>query len=822
MADAALGVAFDRLLRAVLDVKDRASNFKPILDELNSRLRLLEPTVGEIVRLERILDNPEAEINMFTDQLTQAAELVDKCSKVQWWNYKAKVHYSTKLKEFDEKLVKFFQTNGQALLVRDIMSIRARLEGKLNEFVGSCEAPEAPKFTVGLDVPLQELRGRLLEDGAPVVVLSAPGGSGKTTLAKKLCHDVEIKDKFKDNIFFLTVSKTPILRVIVQTMFQHKSYTVPEFQNDEDAINKLEILLKQIRSGPILLVLDDVWTESESLIEKFMFQIPGYRILVTSRSEFRRFGSTYKLELLSDRDAMALFCHSAFPQGGSMNVPEDLVHEIVRGCRKFPLALIVVGGSLYGEPEVIWRDTLEQWSEGQSIFDFDGDLLTCLKTSIDALDKKYHIKECFLDLGSFPEDQRIPATTLMDIWVELYNLDEDGRRALANIHKLASRNLVNLVFTREDASEIDGYNEHFVTQHDLLRDLAIHQSSQECIEQRKRLFMNIRGDDLSKWSFEHMEPFHTRLLSISTDETFSSSWSSMLLPEKTFSSSWFSFSNICKSLLYRKYKQLPEVEVLILNFRTRNYSLPKFMEKMDQLKVLIITNYGFWPAELSDFQLLGFLSSLKRIKLEHVSISFLSESTLQFRNLQKISLIMCKIGETFQNCTFEFSHMFPNLVEINIHCCSDLVELPDRLCDIICLKKLSITKCHDLDALPERLGWLTNLEVLRLHSSTGLLGLPDSVGSLHKLRFLDISNCLSISKLPKRIGELCDLEKLQMRGCGVHQLPPSVKDLGQLKDVICDEDTADLWEPFKIHLNNLKTTVIKEEKNLNWLPSLHH
>ncbi|XP_059670915.1 probable disease resistance protein At5g66900 [Cornus florida] len=340
-------------------------------------------------------------------------------------------------------------------------------------------------------------------------------------------------------------------------------------------------------------------------------------------------------------------------------------------------------------------------------------------------------------------------------------------------------------FCLEDANEIDGYNnEHFVTQHYLLRELAIHQSSQKSVEQREKLIMVIRGNDLPNWSNdnEQKQPtFDACLLSISTDETFSSSWYSM---------------------------QLPEIEVLILNFRTRNYSLPKFMDKMDRLKVLIITNYGFHSTELSDFQLLGHLSSLKRIRLEHVSISFLSESTLQFRNLRKISLILCKIGETFRNCTVEYTYMFPNLVEIDIHCCSDLVELPEGLCDIICLEKLSITKCNDLDALPQRLGRLTNLEVLRLHSCTGLKGLPDSVGNLHKLRFLDISDCLFRSKLPTRIGELCGLEKLDMRGCQLRQLPQSVKDLGELKEVICDEDTVDLWEPFKIHLNNLKVTVL--------------
>lgn len=61
--------------------------------------------------------------------------------------------------------------------------------------------------------------------------------------------------------------------------------------------------------------------------------------------------------------------------------------------------------------------------------------------------------------------------------------------------------------------------------------------------------------------------------------------------------------------------QLAEVEVLILNFQTKKYTLPEFVAEMANLKVLIVTNHGFLPAELSNFQVLGLLKNLKRIRL---------------------------------------------------------------------------------------------------------------------------------------------------------------------------------------------------------------
>ena len=79
-------------------------------------------------------------------------------------------------------------------------------------------------------------------------------------------------------------------------------------------------------------------------------------------------------------------------------------------------------------------------SEGESIVNSEDELRNCLQSSLDALDDKdIMLKECFMDLGSFPEDQKIPATALIDMWAELYKLDEDGVHAIANFHKLSSR-----------------------------------------------------------------------------------------------------------------------------------------------------------------------------------------------------------------------------------------------------------------------------------------------------------------------------------------------------------------------------------------------
>nr|XP_023894780.1 probable disease resistance protein At5g66900 [Quercus suber] len=809
---AAFGEGFAILHDTVKHVAGQIIMFKSELKRLESTLDGVAPMVREIEELSQALNFPVKETQSLVEQMKKGKELVLKCSKIKRrnWNYCVKAYsYSSKLSKLNRAIEKFCQVNLMVqntrngletltlvneskralnLVLKHVESQNSDMKRKYGTL--SCAVPKLGDYIVGFDLHLKELKRELLKEEVSVLIVTALGGCGKTTLVQMLGWDEEIIGIYMGNIFFVNVSKTPNLKVIVQNLFSYNGDECPEFQSDEDAINQLEQLLYQI-GQPILLILDDVWPESESLIDKFKFNIPNYKIVVTSRKAFSRFKFRFQLNPLDHEDAMRLFCHSASMQDGSSYILEEVMEKILRYCGGLPIALEVIGGSLCGQPVEVWQSKVMGWSEGHSIFDSDNEVLTRLQKCLDFSADKIILKEYFMDLGSFPEDQRIPATALIDIWTELHEPSKNDVHAIANLHELNSRNLASLVMKRKDAEEVSYYyNEEFVTQHDLLRELAIQLSSQKPIIERTRLIVDIRENNLPNW---WMKPqlINARLLSISTDELFSSSWCNI---------------------------QAPEVEALILNFRTRNYTLPEFVKIMVELKVIIVTNYGFFPAELSNFQLLSCLPNLKRIRLEKVSISSLC-SLVQLRSLKKISLFMCNIGQTFGNSTIQVSDSFPNLMEINIDYCNDLVELPAWLCEFLHLKKLNITNCHKLSELPEEIGKLVNLEELRLRSCTELSELPESIRSLHKLRILDISDCLSIIKLPKHIGELHKLKELHMKECLRlrKQLPSSITDLKQLRLVVCDEERAKLWEPFEEFFSNLKVMVAKKNINLNWL-----
>ncbi|BAT75546.1 hypothetical protein VIGAN_01342100 [Vigna angularis var. angularis] len=798
--DAVVGRVLDELLSTVIAMKDRAVKFRATLENLHSILKKVEPMAREIDGLNKRLDKPATETQTLIDEMEKGKELVIECSKVDWWNCCYKASSQEKLQDLIDSITLYFQLDMQGninVIVLENQMLLHQIHEKLVENVprriaGLCSPPEPPAFTVGLDVHLRALKFKLLKNHhvGSVLTVTGTGGSGESTLAKKFCSDEEVKGEFKDNIFFISLAEVPKLSTIVERLFEHNGYEKPQFQSDEGAVDRLENLLKQIGKNPILLVLDGVLPESASLVEKFVFQIPNYKILVTSRFTIKGFGQPYVLKSLNEADALNLFRHYASLDQTSSTIPDTIVKKIAKGCSGSPLALIVTGKSLSLEEPVVWHNRARTLSRGQSVLSYssssDG-LLTCLQKCFDDLDAK--LAESFMDLSLFPEAQKIPAAALVDIYAE--QRDEDDDIAMENIHKLVKRNVADLVVTRNTTSGTVDYNYHYVTQHGLLRDLAIHQTRNLPTEKKHRLIIDLRGNNIPKWWTTQNE-YHiaAHSLSISTDEEFTSEWCNL---------------------------QPSEVKVLVMNLREKKRSLPPFMKKMNKLKVLTITNYDVNRAELENLELLDYLSDLKRIRLEKVSIPFLSKTGVPLKNLHKFSFFMCNVNEAFKNSTIKVSDVLPNLKEMNIDYC-DMEELPAGLSDTVSLKKLSITNCHKLSKLPTGIGKLVNLESLRLTSCTKLEELPDSITSLHKLNFLDISDCVSLRTLPENMGELGSLESLNCRGCNrLSELPYSVTDLESLRVVVCDEETAALWEPIISMFSDLKLEVVLTDFKLDAL-----
>ena len=190
------GIAVDtligELLKAIAEEGKKAVEFEAIFNRLQSTLISIAPTILEIEKLNKEMDRSK-ETERLVQMLKEGKELIQKCSKVTWWHYHKKWKYSNKLLSLDESLFHFFQVDMAVQGFRDIKEIKLDQRDPYHFKLGPSQVPDPPHLAVGLDIPLKELKMRLFRGSPSVIVVSAPGGCGKTTLAKMLCHDHQVK-----------------------------------------------------------------------------------------------------------------------------------------------------------------------------------------------------------------------------------------------------------------------------------------------------------------------------------------------------------------------------------------------------------------------------------------------------------------------------------------------------------------------------------------------------------------------------------------------------------------------------------------------------
>lgn len=262
--------------------------------------------------------------------------------------------------------------------------------------------------------------------------------------------------------------------------------------------------------------------------------------------------------------------------------------------------------------------------------------------------------------------------------------------------------------------------------------------------------------------------------------------------------------------------EFPKAEVLIINFTSNDYFLPPFMDKMPNLRALIVINYSASYACLHNVSVFKNLAHVRSLWLEKVSIPQFEGIVME--NLSKLFIVLCKLNNSLEGIEANLTQIFPNLSELTLDHCDDLTELPSSICGIQTLQNLSLTNCHNLTQLPIELGTLSYLEILRLYACPGLRTLSPSICDMTKLKYIDVSQCVNLACFPEEIGKLVSLEKIDMRECSmIRNVPKSAVSLQSLRLVICDEEVFGMWKDVQKAKPNVHIQVSEQCFDLDWL-----
>jgi predicted ATPase/class 3 adenylate cyclase len=185
--------------------------------------------------------------------------------------------------------------------------------------ISNTNLPRPASSFVGREKEVREV-GALLQNGARLLSLTGPGGSGKTRLAIEAAG--ELVPAFKAGVFWVGLAALRDSALVSETIAQ--------------TIGAKDGLAEHIGERDMLLLLDNLEQVVEAAPElaALVEACPNLRLLTTSRELLRVRGEVeYAVLPLADPEAVELFCARAPCQ------PDETVHELCRRLDSLPLAI---------------------------------------------------------------------------------------------------------------------------------------------------------------------------------------------------------------------------------------------------------------------------------------------------------------------------------------------------------------------------------------------------------------------------------------------------------------------------------------------------
>ncbi|KAJ4724321.1 Disease resistance protein [Melia azedarach] len=675
-----------------------------------------------------------------------------------------------------------------------LQSIDNKSEGKsydprcrLKELRRACSFA-VEENVVGFEDDFMKLLAKLLdkEHCRSVISIYGMGGLGKTTLARRLYHNNDVKNKF-DCCAWVSVSqdyKTEDLLLSIIRSFKMQVLTTPSENTKAEDLERY--LYKSLQGKSYLVVVDDVWHKEawESLKRAFPDNKNGSRVIITTRikdvaerSDERTYA--HNLRFLRPDESWKLFCSKTFRSSDVNKGLENLGRDMVEKCHGLPLAIVVLGGLLSTKKPQEWRivrDHIWRHLKNDSIH-----ISHLLALSFNNL--SYQLKLCFLYLGFFPEDFEINIQNLIRLFVAEGFIEQDTDRSMEevardNMDELINRSLVQIekrCWGRVATCRV----------HDLLRDLAIEKAKQ-------MNFIHIcENSSSSRISSCPRQAVH-----------FPLGWDCDLT----------NFNSLATSLLLFNQRWDPSIPLtLYLGPLCRSFRLLRVLDFDGIVNNVLFSArrcYDFLPEEIGKF------IHLKYLRLRNAHVGGISSFIAKFQRLQTLDISgdMQFIELPREICKLkELRHLIGNFTG---------TLMIESLSNLQTLKYITDGSWSKIN--PEK---LVNLRELRIEKAEAEEFSFDSIAKLKNLQLLSVNHASFGSLQPlSHCSRLVDLRltgKIEKLPGDMHEILPNLQCLSLKKSCLKDDPMRTLEKLPNLTVLDLRFNVYCKDKMMCTTEGFH-